>query len=119
MEGRCRISISAGYDSIVAAACGPDGGAFAWSSWKRSRPGDDSAGAAEAGRRVARAAVARGYSSAEIVARGPGRGREPAIRAVRDAGLEIAWIRDDTPIPHNGCRPPKRRRALLAEGGLA
>ena len=55
-------------------------------------------------------AVDNGMKSVEVLVRGPGAGRESAIRALATAGLEITMIKDVTPIPHNGCRPPKRRR---------
>ena len=59
---------------------------------------------------AAKAAVEQGMKTVEVYVRGPGSGRESAIRALQTAGLEITLIRDVTPIPHNGCRPPKRRR---------
>ncbi len=59
---------------------------------------------------AARAAMEHGLKSVEVFVKGPGSGREAAIRALQAAGLEITMIKDVTPIPHNGCRPPKRRR---------
>ena len=59
---------------------------------------------------AARIAVDNGMKTVEVLVRGPGAGRESAIRALATAGLEITMIKDVTPIPHNGCRPPKRRR---------
>ena len=59
---------------------------------------------------AARIAVENGMKTVEVLVRGPGAGRESAIRALATAGLEITMIKDVTPIPHNGCRPPKRRR---------
>lgn len=59
---------------------------------------------------AAKAAMEHGLKSVEVMVKGPGSGREAAIRALQVAGLEITLIRDVTPIPHNGCRPPKRRR---------
>ncbi len=59
---------------------------------------------------AARAAMEHGLKTVEVLVRGPGAGREAAIRALQAAGLEISVIKDETPIPHNGCRPPKRRR---------
>ena len=59
---------------------------------------------------AARAAMEHGLKTVEVLVRGPGAGREAAIRALQAAGLEISVIKDATPIPHNGCRPPKRRR---------
>ena len=59
---------------------------------------------------AAKAAMEHGLKSVEVYGKGPGAGREAAIRALQAAGLEISMIKDVTPIPHNGCRPPKRRR---------
>ena len=59
---------------------------------------------------AAKAAMEHGLKSVEVFVKGPGSGREAAIRALQTAGLEISMIKDVTPIPHNGCRPPKRRR---------
>ena len=59
---------------------------------------------------AAKAAMEHGLKTVEVYVRGPGQGRESAIRALQGAGLEVTLIKDETPIPHNGCRPPKRRR---------
>jgi small subunit ribosomal protein S11 len=59
---------------------------------------------------AAKAAMEYGLKDVEVYVRGPGAGRESAIRALQSAGLEVLLIKDETPIPHNGCRPPKRRR---------
>lgn len=59
---------------------------------------------------AAKAAMEHGLKSVEVYVKGPGAGREAAIRALQTAGLEVTMIKDVTPIPHNGCRPPKRRR---------
>ena len=59
---------------------------------------------------AAKAAMEHGLKSVEVYVKGPGAGREAAIRALQTAGLEVSMIKDVTPIPHNGCRPPKRRR---------
>jgi small subunit ribosomal protein S11 len=59
---------------------------------------------------AAKLAVDQGLKTVEVFVKGPGQGRESAIRALQTAGLEITLIKDVTPIPHNGCRPPKRRR---------
>ena len=59
---------------------------------------------------AAKAAMEHGLKTVEIFVKGPGQGRESAIRALQTAGLDITLIKDVTPIPHNGCRPPKRRR---------
>ena len=59
---------------------------------------------------AAKAAIEHGMKTVEVFVKGPGQGREAAIRALQTAGLEVTMIKDVTPIPHNGCRPPKRRR---------
>ncbi len=59
---------------------------------------------------AAKAAMEQGMKTVEVYVKGPGSGREAAIRALQSAGLEVSMIKDVTPIPHNGCRPPKRRR---------
>ena len=59
---------------------------------------------------AAKAAMEHGLRTVEVYVKGPGQGREAAIRALQSAGLEVVMIKDVTPIPHNGCRPPKRRR---------
>lgn len=59
---------------------------------------------------AAKAAMEHGLKTVEVYVKGPGAGREAAIRALQTAGLEVSLIKDETPIPHNGCRPPKRRR---------
>ena len=59
---------------------------------------------------AAKAAMEHGLKTVEVYVKGPGQGREAAIRALQSAGLEVNMIKDVTPIPHNGCRPPKRRR---------
>lgn len=90
------------------------GNVLAWSSsgnqgFKGSRKGTPYAAglAAEA---AARAAMDHGVREVEVYVKGPGAGREAAIRSLQAAGLEVSLIKDVTPIPHNGCRPPKRRR---------
>jgi 30S ribosomal protein S11 len=59
---------------------------------------------------AAKAAMEHGLKTVEVFVKGPGSGREAAIRALQSAGLEVSMIKDVTPVPHNGCRPPKRRR---------
>ena len=66
--------------------------------------------AGEVAETAAKAAMEHGLKTVEVYVKGPGAGREAAIRALQSAGLELSSIKDVTPIPHNGCRPPKRRR---------
>jgi len=63
-----------------------------------------------AAEKASKEALSQGMKKAEVIVTGPGAGRETAIRAIHAAGLEITLIRDITPVPHNGCRPPKKRR---------
>ncbi len=90
------------------------GNAISWASagelgFKGSRKSTPYA-AQMAAENAARAAIDQGMKSVEVYVKGPGSGREAAIRALQAQGLEINLIKDVTPIPHNGCRPPKRRR---------
>jgi small subunit ribosomal protein S11 len=92
----------------------PAGGTLCWSSggrigYKGSRKGTPYA-AQLASKNAAEQAQDNGVRTVDVFVKGPGPGRESAIRAVAAAGLDIKSIRDVTPIPHNGCRPPKRRR---------
>lgn len=95
------ISDSAGNTISWASA-----GAAGFKGSKKSTP----YAAQLAGEKAARAAMEHGMKTVEVVVRGPGSGREAAIRAIQACGIEIKTIRDATPIPHNGCRPPKKRR---------
>ncbi|SHH54272.1 30S ribosomal protein S11 [Clostridium grantii] len=90
------------------------GNALSWSSagalgFKGSRKSTPYA-AQMAAETAAQAAMEHGLQSVDVYVKGPGAGREAAIRSLQAAGLEITMIKDVTPIPHNGCRPPKRRR---------
>ncbi|EOT38442.1 30S ribosomal protein S11 [Enterococcus columbae] len=90
------------------------GNALAWSSagalgFKGSRKSTPFA-AQMAAETAAKAAMEHGLRTVEVTVKGPGSGREAAIRSLQAAGLEVTAIRDVTPVPHNGCRPPKRRR---------
>ncbi|MBE6032602.1 MAG: 30S ribosomal protein S11 [Clostridiales bacterium] len=90
------------------------GNAISWSSsgamgFKGSRKSTPFA-AQMVAEEAAKAAIEQGLKTVEVYVKGPGSGREAAIRALQAAGLEISLIKDITPIPHNGCRPPKRRR---------
>jgi len=92
----------------------PDGAVICWSSsgrvgFKGSKKGTPYA-AGVCAEAAAREAVALGMKKVDVVVSGPGPGREAAIRSLQNAGLDITAIQDITPIPHNGCRPPKQRR---------
>ena len=106
--------IHASFNNTIVTFSDPSGGTLCWSSggrigYKGSRKGTPYA-AQLASKNAAEQAQDNGVRSVDILVKGPGPGRESAIRAVAASGLEIKSIRDVTPIPHNGCRPPKRRR---------
>jgi small subunit ribosomal protein S11 len=106
--------VQASFNNTIITITDPDGAVITWASagkvgFKGSRKSTPFAAqvAAEAS---AREAVNLGMKRVEVWVKGPGAGREAAIRSLQAAGLEISAIKDVTPIPHNGCRPPKRRR---------
>jgi len=106
--------IHATFNNTIVAITDPQGAVVAWSSagsvgFKGSRKGTPFAAqmAAEA---AARKVADFGMRTVIVFVKGPGGGRESAVRALQSAGLNVSSIRDVTPIPHNGCRPPKRRR---------
>ena len=102
------------FNNTIVLISDPAGNAISWSSagvlgYKGSRKSTPFA-AQMAGEAAAKAAMDQGVSKVEVTVKGPGQGREAAIRSLQTAGLEIISIKDVTPIPHNGCRPPKRPR---------
>jgi small subunit ribosomal protein S11 len=106
--------IKASFNNTIISISDPVGNVIAWSSagasgWKGSRKSTPYA-AQVAAENAARKAIDTGMKTVEVFVRGPGAGREAAIRALEATGLEVTAITDVTPIPHNGCRPPKRRR---------
>jgi small subunit ribosomal protein S11 len=106
--------IQATFNNTIVTFTDPSGGTICWSSAGRigyngSRKGTPYA-AQLAARNAADQAQEQGVRSVDVELKGPGGGRESAIRALAASGLEIKSIKDVTPIPHNGCRPPKRRR---------
>jgi len=108
------VHIQATFNNTHVAVTDPDGKVVCWASagslgFKGSRKGTPFA-AQQAASRAANAARDHGMRTVEVRVKGPGSGRESAIRALATAGLEVRIIKDATPIPHNGCRPPKRRR---------
>ena len=107
-------TVQASFNNTIITVADQEGGVLAWSSagrigFKGSRKGTPFA-AQQAATTAAGNAKEHGLRSIDIRVKGPGSGRESAIRALQAAGIEIKSIRDVTPIPHNGCRPPKRRR---------
>jgi small subunit ribosomal protein S11 len=108
------VHIQASFNNTLISITDPDGKLVCWSSsgsmgFKGSRKGTPFA-AQQAAARAGNLARDHGMRSVEVRVKGPGAGRESAIRALATAGLEVRTIKDVTPIPHNGCRPPKRRR---------
>lgn len=102
------------FNNTVVTISDRQGNVIAWSScgnqgFKGSRKGTPFA-AGMAAEAAARQAMEHGVRELEVYVKGPGAGREAAIRSLQAAGLEVNLIKDATPIPHNGCRPPKRRR---------
>ncbi len=106
--------IKATFNNVIVTVTDADGNALSWSSagkegFKGSRKNTPYAAQLSA-ETAATAAYEMGLRRVEVFVKGPGSGRESAIRALATSGLEITTIKDRTPIPHNGCRPPKRRR---------
>ena len=102
------------FNNTIVTITDSNGNTIAWASagglgFKGSRKSTPFA-AQMAAEQAARAAIDQGMRSADVFVKGPGAGREAAIRALQAAGLEVNSNKDVTPIPHNGCRPPKRRR---------
>lgn len=109
-----RAFIQSTFNNTLVTLTDPQGNVIAWASsgtagFKGSRKGTPYA-AQLAARDAARRAMEHGLRQIEVFVKGPGSGREAAIRSLQSSGLYITSIRDVTPIPHNGCRPPKRRR---------
>ena len=111
-KGQAHIHSS--FNNTIVTITDVQGNAISWASsgglgFKGSRKSTPFA-SQMAAEQAAKAAMEHGLKSVEVYVKGPGSGREAAIRALQTAGLEISMIKDVTPIPHNGCRPPKRRR---------
>jgi small subunit ribosomal protein S11 len=111
-QGNCFIQ--AGFGNIIVTMTDPNGDTIAWSSaghlgFKGSRKGTPFA-AQVAAEDAAKKAMESGLKAVDVYVKGPGAGREPAVRALAATGIRILSLKDVTPVPHNGCRPPKRRR---------
>ncbi len=108
------VHIHSTFNNTMVTITDENGNTIAWASsggvgFKGSRKSTPFA-AQMAGEQAAKAAMEHGLREVECMVKGPGSGREAAIRSLQAAGLEVNTIKDVTPIPHNGCRPPKRRR---------
>ncbi len=106
--------IQATFNNTLVTIADPEGNVISWSSagrigFKGSRKGTPFA-AQVAGQNAGQTARDYGMRSVDVMVKGPGAGRESAVRAIQAAGLDVKSIKDVTPIPHNGCRPRKRRR---------
>ena len=106
--------IQSTFNNTIVTLTDPTGNAVAWGSsgtsgFRGSRKSTAFA-AQRAGEDAAKKAADQGMRQVDVYVRGPGAGREAAIMAIQSAGISVSSIRDVTPIPHNGCRPPKRRR---------
>ena len=111
---RGAVHIQSTFNNTIVTITDVQGNALSWASsgglgFRGSRKSTPYA-AQMAAETAAKAAMEHGLKSVEVFVKGPGSGREAAIRALQAAGLEVNMIKDVTPIPHNGCRPPKRRR---------
>ena len=109
-----QVHIKASFNNIIISITNSNGQVISWGSAgkmgfrgsKKNTPYD----AQTAAQSAAQVAFDLGMRKAEVFVKGPGSGRESAIRTIQNAGIEVTTIRDITPLPHNGCRPPKRRR---------
>ncbi|MDP4179749.1 MAG: 30S ribosomal protein S11 [Bacillota bacterium] len=111
---RGQAHIRSTFNNTIVTLTDTQGNALSWASagglgFRGSRKSTPYA-AQNAAEVASKAAMEHGLKSVEVYVKGPGAGREAAIRALQAAGLEVSLIKDVTPIPHNGCRPPKRRR---------
>ena len=109
-----KAHIHSSFNNTIVTISDVQGNVISWASagglgFKGSRKSTPFA-AGEVAETAAKAAMEHGLKTVEVFVKGPGAGRESAIRALQSAGLELSSIKDVTPIPHNGCRPPKRRR---------
>ena len=108
------VHIQSTFNNTIITISDPGGNVVSWSSagmngFKGSRKSTPFA-AQQASENAAKKAMEHGMKSVEVYVKGPGPGRESAIKALQAAGLSVSMIRDVTPVPHNGCKPPKRRR---------
>src|SRR5688500_12026383 len=108
------VHIQSTFNNTIVSVTDPRGDVISWASaggvgFKGTRKGTPSA-AQMVAENACRKALEHGLKRVDVLVRGPGSGRETAIRSLQGVGLEVNMIKDVTPIPHNGCRPPKRRR---------
>ena len=104
------VHIQSTFNNTIVTSTDTQGNAIAWATAGASGFKGAPFAAQSAAEMVAKKSIDQGMKKVEVHIKGPGSGRETAIRAIQAAGLEITLIKDVTPIPHNGCRPPKKRR---------
>ncbi|MCE6988403.1 MULTISPECIES: 30S ribosomal protein S11 [Dyadobacter] len=114
VESVGQVHIKASFNNIIISITNSNGQVISWGSagkmgFRGSKKNTPYA-AQTAAQSAAQVAFDLGMRKAEVFVKGPGSGRESAIRTIQNAGIEVTTIRDITPLPHNGCRPPKRRR---------
>jgi len=108
------VHIKSSFNNTIVSITDQEGNVISWASagnvgFKGSRKSTPFA-AQLAAEQAARRAMEHGLRKVDVVVKGPGSGRETAIRSIQNVGIEVTGIKDVTPVPHNGCRPPKRRR---------
>ena len=110
-----KVYIHASFNNTIITVTDPQGNVLAWSSagskgFKGARKGTPFAAQIAAEDAIKKAVEKSGIKMADVMVKGPGGGRESALRVLQSAGVRVSVIKDITPIPHNGCRPPKKRR---------
>ena len=108
------VHIKSSFNNTIISITDTEGNVIAWASsggvgYKGSRKSTPFA-AQQAAEKAGRAAMEHGLRRAEVQVKGPGSGRDTAVRSIQNTGIEVTSIKDVTPVPHNGCKPPKRRR---------
>ena len=108
------VHITSSFNNTIVSITDTDGNVIAWASsggvgFKGSRKSTPYA-AQQAAEKAGKAAIEHGMRRAEVQVKGPGSGRDTAVRSIQQTGIEVTSIKDVTPVPHNGCRQPKRRR---------
>ncbi len=114
VEPEGKVFIQATFNNIIVSVCNKNGDVISWGSagragFRGSKKNTPYAAQIAAGD-ASKKAYDAGLRTVEVYVKGPGSGREAAIRAIDQAGIRVSLIQDNTPVPHNGCRPPKRRR---------
>ena len=114
VDANGQLHVHSSFNNIIVSLANSEGQIISWSSagkmgFRGSKKNTPYA-AQMAAETAAKAALVHGLKSVDVMVKGPGSGREAAIRALQACGIDVTSIKDVTPVPHNGCRPPKRRR---------